>query len=134
MNHMTKKQKAEEIIRQGGSCKDIMCGYDSKHECPAYKECASGNRSRQQSKEACEQFLYSITKKAKTKRSLLDDFAISVIPAIVSRRPYITDKNTTIETLKKIIDAEVVGAYLFAESMMREREKHNVKMTIRKSK
>lgn len=96
-------------------------GYDCRNE----KMCSACNGSGN--------YTETLEKTAQQK-TLLDEFAIAILPTIVARRPYITDRDNALETLKKIIDAEVAGAYIYADSMMKEREKRNVTMTIGKNK
>ena len=41
---MTKKEKAEEIVRQDGGCRRIYCDYNRINECPAHAYCKGASQ------------------------------------------------------------------------------------------
>lgn len=59
-------------------------------------------------------------------KTLLDEFAMAAMAAIVGKRPYImVCDDEELETVRKIIAADCRGAYEIAAAMMKERARRD---------
>ena len=62
----------------------------------------------------------------KPSKTLLDEFAMAAMAAIVGKRPYMTVSNEReMETALMIIRSDVRGAYEIAAAMMKERARRD---------
>lgn len=134
---MTKKEKAAEIIDQDGACDGVVCDGDCENECPIYKACEGidGTSSKSQEKvAACREFLgepvvddavIGTPRTNAPTKTLLDEFAMAAMAAIVGKRPYMTTTVGGLGDALVIIEADVRGAYTIAAAMMKERARRD---------
>jgi len=77
---------------------------------------------------ACIEFEQFIPKDSQPVKTLLDEFAMAAMAAIVGKRPYMTVSNgdsDALETALMIVRSDVNGAYTIAAAMMSERARRD---------
>lgn len=70
----------------------------------------------------------AIEEKPQPVKTLLDEFAMAAMAAIVGKRPYMTVSNgdsDALETALMIVRSDVNGAYTVAAAMMKERARRD---------
>ena len=137
---MTKEAKARIIIEQDGSCAGFLCGRGSIDECPAHGVCSKTDDTKENRKNAvsvCREFLgetviddavIGTPRTNAPAKTLLDEFAMAAMEAIVGKRPYMTVSNgdsDALETALMIVRSDVNGAYTVAAAMMKERARRD---------
>ena len=116
---MTKKEKAESIIQQGGECRGISCCHGKENECPCYSVCTGGIDKDPRKITACQLLLDGIgANSSQPVKTLLDEYAIAAMGMF--RPPMGTD----VELIAS--DAFNVAAAMLREKMRRD-EVGNVK-------
>ena len=133
---MTKEEKAREIIRQNGECNGFMCDFNGENECLCWDICTSGEDDPEIRVKNCKEFLDelkecspdgvyengNLVNKIPVK-TLLDEFAIAAMAAIVGKTPLGTCDEDE-EGPEYGMTAS--GAYSYAAAMMAERARREL--------
>ena len=130
---MTKEEKAEEILRQGGLCDGISCDYEDKNECPIFKMCerlGGSNKAHHDKVVACRAFLgepsinndaIGVPRTNAPTKTLLDEFAMAAMEGLMAMpaNVVIDGKKTT------SLSGYATASYGMAFYMMKERARRD---------
>ena len=138
---MTKKEKAIEIIKQGGGCEGFACGSGGDNLCPCWDSCTgNGFDGSEKRVEICKAFLDDVVKApdkhepvesaepaAPPEKTLLDEFAMAAMSGTCANSEYekLRQALDGIVSEEKQTSALVSVCYDYAAAMMKERNRRD---------